>query len=430
MTNYSLDKGFKRRAAYGLFGGLLIALASVPANPQQLVLQRIEALVNDEVISALDLNQRLSFIIAATGGVANQEELERMEEQILRNMVDERLQLQEGAQFEVEVPDNQLEDAFGRISQGYSQAPDQFEQTLVQMGSSKNTLISQLRAEFTWQILVDGRWGSQVEISDEDVEEFIARMKRNTGKYEYRVSEIYLIVDQPRFDQTVRGTAQGLVDQVRGGANFAEMARQFSAAATAARGGELGWVSEGTMIPTVEESVASMDLNEVSDPISTPGGYYVLLVTDRRRILSADPLDTELHLKQVYLAFDESTTQEGVEDWLVRANENLPDYQSCESAEPFASFMSAQVADAGFIAIRDFAPEMRQILIDLSVGQSSTAVGSDDGIRVFFVCGKREPEIKPPDFDEVFNQLTEQRLAMIARRYLRDLRRDAIIDYR
>lgn len=257
-------------------------------------------------------------------------------------------------------------------------------------------------------------------------------MKANTGKFEYRLSEIYLILDSPSRAGIVRQSAERLIKQVTGGAQFSVVARQFSESATAARGGDLGWVAEGQMAPEVEAAVRELEPLEVSKPITTPGGVYVLQLRDRRRILSADPLDVQLNITQVVYPFNNETTQELVDAWTARAAALRPAVSSCEQLPTFVEDLGEGTLSSavGFISLRDLGPALAVKLDALAEGVPSEPVAAQDGIRVFLVCGRRQPDIKPPSFDQVFGQLQEQRLTMMARRYLRDLRRDAIVDYR
>lgn len=150
----------RNRRPWGRIAVVAAALTMVmtSASTSQEILQKIEALVNDEVISAYDLQQRLGLVVAATGGVRNQEELLRLREQVLSSMVDEKLQLQEAAEFEVEVSQAEIDDAYIRVAVNFNQSPESFEGFLGQYGSSKNSLTSQLRAEFAWQTLVRVDW--------------------------------------------------------------------------------------------------------------------------------------------------------------------------------------------------------------------------------------------------------------------------------
>ncbi len=417
--------------ATGLAAVVLMNLCAVPAAAQH-VIQKIEALVNDEVISAFDVVQRMGLVVAATGGISSEQELARLQKQVLRTLVDERLQLQEAAEYEVEVPEEELDDAYSRIAQSFNQTAESFEEFLAQFGATKGTLLLQLNAEFSWQMLVRGRLAQQIGVTDEEVDAEIARMESNTGKYEYKVSEIYLIVGSPSDDARIKAIIEELAKQIKkGGANFRLVSRQFSEASSAARGGDLGWLSADQMQPAVAEVVTNLDVQEVSGPVRTPGGYRLLALTDRRRILSLDPLDTLVDIRQIMFVFNEETTQEKADLWVARAVKESPMAKSCDDIEALANALEITTfGKLAEISLRNLTPELRQLLNAHEDGTPTEPVASQDGIRIFFVCGRREPEIGLPSFDEIYAQLQEQRLSMVARRYLRDLRRDSIVDYR
>ena len=223
---------------------------AVPANAQQQAqpdfqpLNSIEVLVNDEPISSFDINQRLRLVIAVSGGVRTQEEFLQVREQVIQSMVDERLQMQEAAEVELEVPDAQLEQFFARRAQGVGQEPEQFAQALSSIGSSKETMKKQMEAEIAWSQLVQGRLGAFVSVSDEEVEAFIQRIYDNRGKFEYRLGEIVLLSQSPEQSAAVAANATQLVEQIRAGAQFGQIAQQLSASSSAAVGGDLGCVED------------------------------------------------------------------------------------------------------------------------------------------------------------------------------------------
>ncbi len=420
--------------ATGLIGASVEAAfaQAQPENPDgPKVIQRIEALVNDDIISGYDLDQRLRFVILTTGGVSSDEEFMRMRSQVLKTMADELLQLQEAAEFEIEIGDDEIKDAFARMAQGMNMTAEQFANILAENGSNADTVYHQIRAEYAWQTIVNGRLGAQVTISDEEVDQHIKRMYANKGKYEYRISEIYLIVDNPQRDARVRSTADRFVEQLRTQQRFEAVARQFSESATAASGGDLGWLSEDQMSPEMLAAVKDLDIKGISNPVRSAGGYYILQLTDRRRILDLDPLDTLLQLEQVYWRFDENTDDDMIKAWMKKAEKEKSNFIGCGQAKAYGEVMNAtRAGDLGEHALRIFPVGLQKKLTDLEIGEPSEPIISPDGANIFYVCGTRQPEIQEPDADQVYNQIQQQRLAMMARRYLRDIRRDAIVEYK
>jgi peptidyl-prolyl cis-trans isomerase SurA len=401
-----------------------------PAQAQE-VLQKIEALVNDDIISWYDLDQRLNLIIAASASPPSPEEQEVLKKQVLRSMVDERLQLQEAQEFDVEIDVSQLEDAFRNISNNFEQTPEQFEQFLVNSGSSKKSLFEQLRAEFSWQAIVNGRLGGQVNISDEDVEDRIARIIANKGKYEYRIAEIYLIVDNPSRRSQVMQTADRLHEQIIRGTQFYILARQFSETSSASSGGDMGWVAEDQLSREIKDVVSQMTVGTVSIPIFSGSGYHILNLLDRRRILSVDPMDVEIELHSMFYQFNEETTQEETEAWLQNAETVMPTMNSCEQIEAFSAQLDiTEFGQIANIPLRQLNPRLKPLIVPLEVGQPTQPIVSGDGVRFFIICNKTTPEIVEPTFEQVFDKLEQERLALMARRYLRDIRRDSIVDYK
>ncbi len=411
-------------------------LAALPFSPSNVMafqdVQAIAVLVNDEVISTYDVLQRLRLLIASLGERPSEEEFVRLREQVIRSMVDEKLQLQEAAEFEVEVDPRQESDAFFRISQSFNQTPEQFETFLRQIGSSKDSLMHQVQAELSWQMLVRGRLGTQASVSEEEVEQFITRLENNAGAQEFLLSEIYLIVDDAARKAEVEQTAKRLVEQIRlGQTPFPVFAQQFSDAATAAVGGDMGWVALSQLPQEIQQTLASLELTEVSDPIEEAGGYHIIVPRDRRTILGADPLDAELDLQQVIITVSQELEQKEADLLLERISTASEETNSCSQISNFAAAVgSTDYSPLGKLKIRDLPPQLHSTLRDIPIGKPTTPFGTQQGLTILFVCDRSLPEVKAPEFDDVLIRLEDRRLAMMSRRYLRDIRRDAIIDYK
>lgn len=405
------------------------SIAQQQTAPELQQLNAIEVLVNDEPISSYDINQRLRLVIAISGGVRSQEEFLQVREQVIQSMVDEKLQMQEAAEVELEVPDEQLEQFFARRAQGVGQEPEQFAQALSSIGSSKETMKKQMEAEIAWSQLVQGRLGAFVSVSDEEVEAFIQRIYDNRGKFEYRLGEIVLLSQSPEQSAAVEANAQQLVEQIRAGAQFGQIAQQLSASSTAAVGGDLGWVTIDDLDPTYSDQVQVSSVGSVLDPIRTPGGFIILSVSDRRRVLTVDPLDTQIQLTQIFLP--EDRVEAGLTQFMSVVEPLRSTSTNCETVPDLAAEAGASNrVEISPLRLRDLNTAYREAVEELEVGDTTDVLQDSDGRRVLVVCAIRAPQVQEPDFDQVYDQLEQQRLSMMARRYLRDIRRDAIVDYR
>lgn len=399
----------------------------------QQVIQKIEALVNDQVISAHDVSERMGLVIMATGqSIQNEQQLVQLRRQVLESLVNETLQVQEAEEYDVPVPDSDIVAAYARVAASYNRTEENFDELLRSFGSSSGAIIRQIRAEFAWQTLVNGRYGSYVTVTDDEVEDVLQDMRDNAGMQEYRISEIFLSIDNPSQEAQVAATAKQIREQIPSYVQFPQVARQFSQSTTAAQGGDLGWIREDQMASEVREVVKLLDVLSVSAPIKTTSGYYIIALTDRRKIMGVDPLDELLDLKQIGWFFTEQTTEEEALAWYEMAEQKAQEFNSCNSLGEFARSLGDDILtrDVGEVPLKQLNPELRTILKPISSNQASVPINTPDGFIIFVVCGRRMPESRLPAPEEIENQIEQQRIALMARRYLRDLRRDAIIDYK
>jgi peptidyl-prolyl cis-trans isomerase SurA len=186
------------------------------------------------------------------------------------------------------------------------------------------------------------------------------------------------------------------------------------------------------MLPEqLADQVRQMRPGMVSAPIKLPGGYSIIAVQDVRKILSADPRSAVLNLKQVSVSFPKGTTRAQAEPIVGRFAQATQSVGGCGGAEKLASDFNGEVVESDQVKMRDLPPALQEMMLQMQVGQATRPFGSIvEGVRVLVLCGRDEPDSSAPTFDQVYAQLNEERINVRSRRYLRDLRRDAVIDFR
>ena len=408
-----------------------VALAAVlGAVVQAQEAQRIAVIVNDEVISARDADRRAQLLIKGAGLDDNADIRRRVMPQVMQSLVDERLQLQEAKRRNVAVSDGELAQAFRQIEASNSVPAGELDRHLVERGIDKETLSARLRAEIAWGKLVRQRAAPTVTVSDDEVDAVINRVKSAAGQSEVQLSEIFLGVDTQVQDDAVRRTAQRLVEQLRAGADFGAMARQFSEGTTANMGGDVGWVLPGTMPEEVDAAVAQLANNAVTDPVRAPGGFYILKARDRRRINVADVNDTRLTLHQIVLPLPVSAAAGDAERVMTQAGELTRTVTGCDGLASKAKEMDMPGSGSlGTVRLGDLPPTFREALLTVAAGKLA-AIPGDRAIHVVAVCARNEPQQGQLERDQVRQNLVQRRVSLMARRYLRDLRRDAMVEYR
>jgi len=393
-------------------------------------IRKATAIVNGEVITGSDIDHRMALVVASNNIQLPPEEVERVRAQILRNLIDETLQIQAAAQQEITVPDRDVDNYYGRFAQNVHRTPAQLSAYLRSIGSSEQSLKRQIRGELAWQRLQGRQIAPFVTVGDDEVRAVIARLTAARGTSEYRVAEIFMS-STPETAAQVQANAARIVAQLRAGANFQAYARQFSEASTSALGGDLGWVRPEQLPDELAAIVRQMPVGAISDPIPVAGGVSIIAVADIRRILVADPRDAMLSLMQMSVTLPAGTTTAQAQ---ARAQQFAAATQSmggCGGAAAAAQTLGAELVANDQVRVRDLPPALQQMLLNLSVGQATPPFGSQERVSVLVMCGRDDPpEVSAPNPAEIERQMEEERVNRRAQRYLRDLRRDAVIDYR
>lgn len=389
------------------------------------------ALVNGTVITDTDVDQRLALVLAANQGKISDEERERLRGQVLSNLIDETLQIQEAAANKITIEKKEIDSSFSRVAQQFKQTPAQFAVYVKKMGSSENSLKRQIEGELAWRRLLGREVEPFVSVSDEEVNQVIARLKAAKGAPEYHVGEIFLSATPTNQDQ-VLANVNRIVQQVRQGASFVAYARQYSEASTAAVGGDLGWVRAEQLPDAIGNVLPQMQPGTITDPIPVGGGFSVIALLDKRQVLTADPRDAVLSVKQLAITFPAGTSKAIAQPKVSAFAEALKSLQGCGKANDVAKQLGADVIDNDSVKVRDLPAALQPIMLGLRVGEATPPFGSsEDGVRALVLCGRDDPqEAAIPSFEDISQQMSDERVNLRARRYLRDLRRDAVIEYR
>lgn len=260
----------------------LTALVLQPAAAQDTL--RIVALVNDDVITAIDLGVRTEMIIASSGVPNTPEARQRLRPQVLRALIDDRLRQQAADKEGVSVPQDRIDERMGELAKNNGMSLDQFRDALKRDRIEPGWLEDQIRTEIAWGILVNRKFRASIIITDADIDAAERRLQEDAGKTEYRLAEIFLSVDDPNDTETVRESADRLIEQLKKGSDFAEMARQFSQSATASSGGALGWVSPGDLPSEIAAAVQTLQPDTIAGPIRSEGGFHILKLLDQRQV--------------------------------------------------------------------------------------------------------------------------------------------------
>lgn len=396
-----------------------------PVAPAFQMSDGILATVNDSVITGFDLRQRMLLLIAMTQVQPTPENIPAIQQQALNLLIDERLQAQELTKYEdLVVTDEEVDRELAAMAQEVGAAPATYLDFLAQGGIRPSTLREQLRTQIGWSQLVGGRFQSRARVSKSAVDAALRQAGEAASKKQYLIGEIYIEASRVGGQQAALNGATQLVQQMVQGAPFQAVAQQFSAAPSATRGGDAGWVVEGTVQPALQQALDQLDVGQLSRPIPVDGGVYIVYMRDKRDGASA----SLVQIKQVMIELPETASEADVAAATQRLEALRPQLTCDTMLQRATSEQGLLGSDLGEADVQNLAPQFQQVARSAEVGSISTPVRTPLGVHLLAVCGRRAGGIEAPDARAVENQLFRQNLATLARRYMRDLREDALIE--
>jgi len=400
-------------------------VAAQPAPKLAPLQEGVVATVNDQIISSYDLRQRLLLEIAMSGVKATPENIQELEQEAMRALVDERLQAAELKRYEVKVGDAEVEDEVASIAKENNMNKDQLYAGLRRAGVEPATLKEELRNRIAWQDLVGGRFRDHARVGADEVQQTLARITAAASKPQYLVGEIYIDANRVGgMDQALNGANQ-LVDQIVKGAPFQAVARQFSSAPSAATGGDAGWLLSGEINPDVQAALEHMRPGQLSKPIPTKDGVWIVYLREQRTGGGA----AMVSLKQAAIRLPADAPQ----DQVSTAEKTLASLQgklTCDNIEKVDSAGGVIGADLGESSVTELAPEFQKPATDLKVGEVSSPIRTSMGLHLIAVCNKRMVGADIPTKEQVESKLFGNQIGMLERRWMRDLRSAATIEMR
>ena len=385
----------------------------------------IAATVNDEVVSAYDVEARLRLVLFSTRLPDTPETRRRYRGQVLRSLIDERLQLQEAARRNVSVSEREIRRETVDLEQRNNIPAGRLSELLARNDVPPDAVAAQIRAGVAWRKLVSRQLRPRVVVGDEEIDEEIDRIASRRGQMEYRLAEIVMTAERPDQEAAVREVAERLAGQLRQGAQFGEVARQFSQSATAAVGGDLGWVHESDLDESLRDVVPGASKGALIGPLKALSGYRIVLLSDKRKIAAS----ARLNMRQLLVPIPADADAGEVEARMATATELGREAGDCGTFEALARRVESPVPpDPGEIVTDGLAPEIKSVVEDLPAGRVSAPIRTPAGALLLMVCSRDEQA--PPNRMIVANRLLQQKMSLMARRYMRDLRLSAVIDVR
>lgn len=396
--------------------------ASTPAPQLPQLAEGVLTSVNNDIITSYDLKQRMLLLIVTSGVQVTQDNYAAFQQQALNSLIDEKLELQEMDHWKVKVSDKDVDDELSRMAAQSNLDKDQLLAELKRVGVEPDTLRSQIRAGIGWQQLVGGRYHSSAAVGPAQVDAMMDKVIADGQKPQYLVSEIFLDPATAGSLANAQQGAQQLYDQIQKKvAPFQAVARQFSNAPSAANGGDEGWIVSGNVDPAIEAALEKLQPGEMSPPVTTKDGVYILLL--RRK--TDGHADMVFRLKQAAVPGSSSDAETVLSSFRNKV-------QSCDAFDDLNGKApnGIQLTDLGDVQLSTLKTEYFDALHPLMEGQSTAPLHNSQNVNVLYVCSRQLAGDNAVSRDQLENNLVNERLAMLGKRYLRELRAAATIENR
>lgn len=391
----------------------------------------IVASVNEEIITALDVEKRMRFIMATTGIDDTTETREKLRRQVIRSLIDERLQMQEAAKSNITVTPADIAAAIASIEQQRNMPPGTLEPLLQEKNVPTDTFQNQLRAQVSWSKLVSQKMRGNIKVTEAEIERARATFGKAGGAQEIQIALLTLPVDKPVQEPEVKKAIDRLHGEIMKGASFEQVARQF--AGGKAEGGatvQAFWVNPNQLEPNLAAALNNLKEGQTTPALRTSAGFTLVKLLGRRAAEGDAQDDVEVTFKDIMLR---------------HKNENSQDADAMVQIADLAAKHPGDCKDPGLADIGDVSAfnievqfrtellsalpgEARAVIKSLQEGQVSPPLPSAEGTRLMMLCAQKPIPATQAEKERIFSALQRQKLELEAQKYMRNLRREAFVE--
>lgn len=409
----------------------IVTFASAPALAQRVKdtqlhskgAHAIAAVVNSDVITNFDLQSRIKLALLSSNMPYTAEAADRLAPQILRGLIDEKLQRQEAKRLDITVAEEEVSQALQKIAADNRIPGGDMRDFLASRGISAKTLTDQISATMGWSKVIQRSLRPKVQVGDDEVDAAVERIAADAGKREYLISEIYLSVDDTKDEDAVRKLALHLVEQIKSGAPFGAVARQFSQNAGAAGGGDIGWIRQGQLASELNTALASAQKGQIIGPVRSASGYHILGIRDAHDVGNEEKREVSFRIIQAMTTANNAATKAEAEDM-------RKSFAGCTAMNEIKnSHTNWKWMPEEKLTLSKAPSWLSDQLVSLKSGEASLPTATNRGLMMLFVCERNQPNTNI-DRNAVMNAIGTEKLELQARTLLRNLRREAYLDVR
>ena len=400
---------------------MVIGLLGSEASAQAI---HIAAIVNDEVITTSDVDDRRTLIMA-TNNISNTVEAQqKINPRVLETLISETLQMQEAKRLSIEISDAEIAGAMKKIDATRQQQDGSFENFLTKNPSLRRTVNAQIRSQLAWNKVVERKLKRSVNIAQDEITRAQRSEAAAPGVPELQIAAISLPIRTKSDEARVAKLAKDLSDQLNNGTDFITLAKQLVGTNQADLSPPT-WVLESDLQPAIQQVLRGLSLKQITQPLRSQNSYQLIELRDRR-LSKPQPDETEVLIKQISipLPHKDKNALKVARDTTnaIRANPG-----GCDDVKLGAMDTKA-TATLVRVTYKQMSRDLRNVVEHLGISEVSDPLLTDTDVKLVMLCERIEPPVALPAAEDVRRKLFSDKLELEAAKYLRNLRRDGYID--
>lgn len=392
---------------------------------------KVVAVVNGEAITNLDLENRLNYLLSATGLSITDENEQQLKDDVLQMLIDDTLKLMEARRLVPNLIEPGRAQAREMVNDTYQDGNVAAGTKLRELGLDRQIIEEKTAADIIWATLLRDRYKPQFDNADKLANQALERMRADLSQPQVKLSEIVLAPTADRGPAENLEIAGQMIDAIKQGADFAAIARQYSAAGSAKDGGSLGWLVLKTLPASFAEAVENAPSGALLPPINQDGVIYILRKDGVRAKGLIDPSQARVDIARALLPLPADISSS---DQLIAAGQLQKRSETARSCDDIAALNtelgSGEPSFLNGLEVGSITPNLRSFIQDLAVNKPSEPLNFAEGMVVFMICRRTMPEVALPSIENLKNSELNKIFAIISNRYLLRLRRAATIDTR
>ncbi|MEI8320541.1 MAG: peptidylprolyl isomerase [Alphaproteobacteria bacterium] len=390
----------------------------------------IAAVVNDDIISTKDLEDRLRLVLGDRFKALSSEsdDYKKIRSIILKQLIDERLQIQVAKKSGLSVSDKEIDETIRNIEKQNSLSPGGLKRKLVHDKVPFETLREKIWAQIAWSNLIGASYRDVFRVSKLDEQETIRKLAKKTPQFQ--LAEIVVYVDDPSEEDSAFAKINAALEALKKGQPFIVVAQQLSDSPSALRGGDIGWIAEDQLDDQILEVLRSISLNHSTAILRTEDGYQILFLRDRINFEQMEEVITARQL-EIKISDDIAENPEKLAAEKKRLDDLVSTIKNCQDFDQ----LTEQIENSNIniyknVRIEDLSPDLQMVLANLRVNEPSSGIINNNVIVYFIICHKGHLHPESMTKEQTLDQISNQRFEAIAQQKIRDLRRVAAIDIR